>query len=105
MRENKLAILVLLLLAWIAALATVADPGCVHDGGAWYCQETYAITYHNIATSEAYDRVIDANGCQTKPLDYEGPLAPFDEEVCQTSLSLIEKISRLSEAFSPEESH
>lgn len=64
--------------------------GAVLEAGNYYCSAVKGIQYNNVGSSGSYNAVTDmaSDGtCTSKSVKFSGPLAPFDEEVSNTSSS------------------
>ena len=53
-----------------------------------YCDAVKHIHYTSVSQSGTYNKVINMAGCKTEPRNYNGPMAPFDEEVSLPVISV-----------------
>lgn len=58
------------------------------EAGNYYCDSVKHIHYTGVSQSGTYNKVVDMKGCQTEPHKFDGPMAPFNEEVSLPIISL-----------------
>lgn len=72
-------------------LSTVAATGKLINGN-WYADSIERLAYHGVGGAGSYERITNmdsASGtCSKEPQQFDGPLAPFDEDVSSIPILL-----------------
>jgi hypothetical protein len=84
----------ILLLSAVGSMAGKCAKGSYQVGGNWYCAAVKAIEYHNVGVAGSYRRVTGMaqdGTCTSEPKDFNGSIAPLDEEVSSSDLPFVAK--------------